>query len=228
MTEDRYIPAAGHPALTRLYDPILAATTRERTFRGRLLDAVRAALPDGGRVLDVGCGTGTFALAVAAARPDAEVVGLDGDPDALAIARGKSGGGAPPVTWREALATALPEEDASADAVVVSLVLHHLGPDAKLAALTEARRVLRPDGMLHVADWGRPHDPLMRVAFFGLQLVDGFPTTRDHAAGRLPTFIADAGFVPADPYARLRTVFGSLELRAHRVVTVPVSTTVPG
>lgn len=56
----------------------------------------------------------------------------------------------------------------------------------------------------------------MRAAFFALQLVDGFATTRDHVAGRLPAIIADAGFAPAEPYGRLRTTWGSLELRAHR------------
>jgi hypothetical protein len=45
-------------------------------------------------------------------------------------------------------------------------------------------------GQLHIADWGRAPDPLMRAAFFALQLVDGFAGTRDHVAGRLPKLIA--------------------------------------
>jgi SAM-dependent methyltransferase len=208
--EDRYVPAAGRAAFTRLYDPVMALTMREGTFRPRLLAAVSGALPHGGRVLDVGCGTGTFALALAAARFDAEVVGVDGDPEALEIARGKREGDR--VTWREGLAGAIPAEDASADAVVLSLVLHHLTREAKGEALAEARRVLTPGGVLHVADWGRPHDPLMRAAFFGLQLVDGFATTRDHASGALPGLIAAAGFTPSPAYTRLRTVWGSLYL----------------
>jgi ubiquinone/menaquinone biosynthesis C-methylase UbiE len=161
-------------------------------------------------MLDVGCGTGTVAIALAAARPDAQVVGIDGDPEALGIARAKLGSTA--ITWSEGLATALPEPDASADAIVMSLLLHHLSPTAKHTALVEAARVLKPGGSLHVADWGRPHDPLMRAAFFVLQLVDGFATTRDHAKGALPSTIAAAGFVVAPPHTRLRTVAGSLEL----------------
>jgi hypothetical protein len=94
----------------------------------------------------------------------------------------------------------------------MSLLLHHLQPAAKHAALADARRVLGPGGMLHVADWGRPHDPLMRAAFGVLQMIDGVPNTRDHAAGRLPALIAAAGFTDIATYARLRTAFGSLEL----------------
>ncbi len=100
MSEPRYIPAAGHAAFTRLYDPVLALTTRESTFRSRLLAAVRDGLPQGGRVLDVGCGTGTLAIALAAARPDAQVAALDGDPEALALARAKPG--STTITWSRA------------------------------------------------------------------------------------------------------------------------------
>lgn len=101
---------------------------------------------------------------------------------------------------------------ASADRVVMSLLLHHLGPDAKRAALSEARRVLRPGGRLHIADWGRPADRVMRAAFFALQLIDGFAGTRDHAAGRLPRVVVEAGFSDVQCHRHLRTTWGSLEL----------------
>jgi ubiquinone/menaquinone biosynthesis C-methylase UbiE len=208
--EARYVPAAGRPALTRLYDPVLALTTRERRFRAMLRDQVLRNLPPDATVIDVGCGTGTFAITLAAARPDAQVIGVDGDRQVLALAERKPGAAA--VMWRRGLAGELPAGDASADALVMSLLLHHLDPAAKRRALAEALRVLRPSGQLHIADWGRPQDPLMRGTFLLLQALDGFENTHDHAAGRLPTFLTGAGFEDVTTHARLRTAWGSLEL----------------
>ncbi len=94
----------------------------------------------------------------------------------------------------------------------MSLLLHHLEPTGKRAALAEAARVLKPAGRLHIADWGRPPDPVMRAAFFALQLLDGFAGTQPHARGELPCFVTQAGFVDVETRTRLRTFWGLLEL----------------
>jgi ubiquinone/menaquinone biosynthesis C-methylase UbiE len=207
-TDQRYVAAAGRGALTALYDPALRMTMRESAWRPALVERVVAG---GARdVLDVGCGTGTLSVALAAA--GTRVVGVDGDEDVLARARAKAAAAGVDVEWRTGLADALPAPAASADAVVCSLLLHHLEPRVKAAALAEARRVLRPGGRLYVADWGRPADPLQRVMFFGLQLLDGFSNTRDHAAGRLVDVIAAAGFRSVAGRNRLRTVWGTLDV----------------
>jgi ubiquinone/menaquinone biosynthesis C-methylase UbiE len=209
-TEVRYIPAARWRVFSRLYDPILALTMRERRFRSQMLERVDADLPERGTALDLGCGTGTFALALSERRPDAEVVGVDGDPAILAIAQGKAG--ASSVDWKEGLAQKIPAESASADVLTASLMLHHLLAADKRTALAEARRVLKPGGWLHIADWGKPSDPLMSGAFFLVQAIDGFDRTADHRAGRLPAFVTEAGFAGVERYGRLRTGFGSLDL----------------
>jgi ubiquinone/menaquinone biosynthesis C-methylase UbiE len=198
----RYVPALGLKSLTRFYDPVVAATTRERKFKARLLDQLDPRR--GRRILDLACGTGTLAAAIA--DRGASAVGVDGDPEMLARARAK----APGVQFDEALAEQLPYEDGSFDAVVTSLFLHHLARGAKLAALREAVRVLKPGGELHVADWGPPQDPLMAVAFTGIRLLDGFEPTRDNAQGRLPELFRQAGFAEVRERGRMRTMFGSL------------------
>jgi ubiquinone/menaquinone biosynthesis C-methylase UbiE len=200
----RFVPALGLKSLTGFYDPVIAATTRERTFKARLLDQLDP--KPGQRVLDLACGTGTLARSIAERAPDAEVVGVDGDPEMLARARAK----APALRFDEAMAQQLPYEDASFDAVVTSLFFHHLTRDAKLDALAEVARVLRRGGELHVADWGPPSDPVMAVAFTAIRLLDGFEPTRDNVRGELPEIIEGAGLSDARERGRLRTMFGTL------------------
>jgi ubiquinone/menaquinone biosynthesis C-methylase UbiE len=193
----------------------MALTMRESRWRGALLEAVSRTLPRAGTVVDVGAGTGSFAIALAAERPDAAVLAIDGDPDVLERARSKPG--ADRVEWRTGLAGELPLAAGQADAVVMSLLLHHLEPDAKRAALADARAALRPGGWLHAADWGRPRGALPRAGFAALRILDGRAGTADHAAGRLPTLIADAGFRDPSLGMRLPTAWGTLELlAAHR------------
>lgn len=212
MSAERYVPAAGRAFLTGLYDPIVALTMREPSWRPALLAELSARLPAGGTAIDVGAGTGTFALALAAARPDASVVAVDGDPESLERAQAKPG--AATVDWRTGLAGELPIATGAADAVSMSLLLHHLAPAGKQAALADARRVLRDGGSLHVADWGRPRGALPSVGFLALRCLDGFEPTRDHAAGRLGELVAAAGFREPRTWRRLATPWGTLELLA--------------
>jgi len=209
----RFVPAGGRPAFTGAYDITMRLTMREGAWRGGL---VRDVLHGGPRaVLDLGCGTGTLTVAMEDAAPQASLTGVDGDPQVLERARAKARPGSS-IAWVESLADALPFEDASFDRVVSSLLFHHLVPEVKRAALAEARRVLRPGGRLHVADWGRPRDPAMAMAFFALRLVDGLENTRDHATGAFPAMLADAGFGGVRLENRLRTAWGSLELLSAR------------
>jgi ubiquinone/menaquinone biosynthesis C-methylase UbiE len=199
---------------TRRYDRSIAVTMREERWRPPLCARVLSGVPPNGHVVDVGAGTGTLAIALSQARPDVTVTGVDGDPEILALAQMKPG--ADRVSWRSGLADELPLQTGAADAVVTSLVMHHLDRPTKERALAEIARVLRPGGRLHIADWGRPATPLLRGAFFVLQVLDGFDGTRDHAAGRLPQLVREAGFRDVHVYRRLRTAWGTLELLESR------------
>jgi ubiquinone/menaquinone biosynthesis C-methylase UbiE len=210
MTQGTYVHALRFSFLTGLYDPVVAWTTRERTFKQALLAG--ANLRAGARVLDVGCGTGTLACMALALAPGIEMHGVDGDPQILQRAREKARARGLAPQFSEGMSDALPYPDGSCDRVLSSLFFHHLTTDAKRATLAQMHRVLAPGGELHIADWGAPQDPLMRLAFLGIQLLDGFATTRDHAAGALPRLVAEAGFARVATGPRWRTLFGTMEI----------------
>lgn len=79
MTRDlRSLPALRFYWLTSCYDPLVRLTTRERRFKRDLIAQIGAT--PGQRVLDVGCGSATLALALKREQPLALISGLDADP----------------------------------------------------------------------------------------------------------------------------------------------------
>ncbi|MFJ6655970.1 class I SAM-dependent methyltransferase [Streptomyces sp. NPDC091377] len=100
----------------------------------------------GGRALDVGCGTGRFAAALA--RRGLDVDAVDRDAETVAAARRLHGGGPGPgrLSFRHADITRVPPPPATYDVISCVASLHHI-PFATLAALRDA---LRPGGVLLV------------------------------------------------------------------------------
>lgn len=208
--DPRYVPALRFSWLTPAYDVVVATTTRESTFKSALVEG--AGIRPGQRILDLGCGTGTLALEMARRCPDAVVTGVDGDPAILQRAWGKAARSGAKVHFDHALAGALPYTDGTFERVVSSLFFHHLTWPDKEQAAREAFRVLAPGGELHVADWGRASGPVMRGAFFAIQLLDGFENTRDHVEGRLPLAFEHVGFTGVEETGTFATMWGTLSL----------------
>lgn len=210
-----FVPALRFRVLTQTYDRLLALTLDETAHKGALIE--QAAIAPGQAVLDLGCGTGTLTRMIKAAHADASVTGLDLDPEALAIARRKAAGAGLDIAFVQGSATEPPLAAGSFDRVLTSLMLHHLVRAQKQRALRAAWTLLRPGGELHVADWGRPRDPLMRLAFLPVRLLDGFAPTRDNARGNLPALAREAGFEDVVETRHARTLYGTLtHLRAKR------------
>lgn len=167
-------------------------------------------------MLDLGCGTGTLSLMIKQAHPQATVAGMDADANILRIAQTKASRAGLEVDFRAGMASELPYPDGSFDRVVSSLFFHHLHREDKRKALTESLRVLRSGGEMHLADWGRPANAILRAAFLSVQLLDGFETTGDNLRGLLPDFLAQAGFTEVQSTAQFATIFGSLHLYCAR------------
>lgn len=203
---DEFVPALGADWLTPLYD-VVARLTGERRFKKALV--ARAGIAAGHSVLDVGCGTGTLALMIRAACPQAQVSGLDIDPRILAIARTKIARADADIELHQGSATAPPFAPASFDRVLTTLMLHHLSTPQKREMLTAVHALLRPGGELHIADWGKPHNLVMRVASLGFRLLDG-ESTELNLRGELPALVEQAGFIDVVEYERWMTPFGTL------------------
>jgi ubiquinone/menaquinone biosynthesis C-methylase UbiE len=204
------VPALRFDALTSLYDPVVAITSREGAFKRRLLEHAR--IKNGESVLDLACGTGTLAIEVKKSHPKAKVCGLDGDRAILARAKEKAGDAGVKIDWQRGLSNELPYDARSFDVVLSTLFFHHLTDEAKADTGEEIRRVLRPGGRVLIADWGRPQDPLMRLAFLNIQLLDGFRNTASNVAGKLPEFLRDAGLKDVSVVDRMRTPLGTIEI----------------
>lgn len=210
MRNTDYIPALRYRCLTVIYDPLVRLTTREKLFKTALI--LQAGVQPKHRVLDVGCGTATLAIAIKRSQSRASVVGIDGDRKILEIARSKASKLGLDISLDYGLSVDLPYGDSSFDRVVASLFFHHLTTPNKVRTLSEMHRVLKSGGELHVADWGRAKNKFMRTAFLLVQLLDGFDTTSDNVNGLLPTLIAGSGFDDVTETASYMTMLGTMSL----------------
>jgi len=180
MTETKsqreYIPGLGKQFLMPLYDVVHHVFGLRPIHREMI---TLAGLRDGHRVLDVGCCTGNLLRSTGKLHPEVDLVGLDPDGQSLRRAGRKARRAGVTVRLDRGFAQELPYPDASFDRVFSSLMLHHLDGPSKDALLSEVRRVLRPDGMLILAD---------------AVVSSGSGRMRDHVDGAVSQRIAGAGF----------------------------------
>ncbi len=210
MPRQNYTPALRHNGLTFCYDPLMRWVLREKRFKEQL--AQQANLKPGHRVLDLGCGTATLAILLKQMCCEAQVFGLDADSKVLKLAGRKAASAGLRIGLSQSFAHETNFADASFDRVVSSLLFHHLTPANKQKTLDEIARILKPDGELHIVDFGLPQNRLLRCAFLPVQLLDGFATTTDSVQGKLSQYMQQSGFVNVRTNIKITTLFGSVSL----------------
>ncbi len=207
-SESSYLPAMGSHRLTRFYDPFIRLTLREREFKSRIIE--QAHIEPGMRVLDLGCGTGTLCIMTKQACASATVVGLDADPEIIAIARQKADQAQVAVEWYVGTADDPPFAEESFDRIFSTLAFHHLTAIEKKSALVKACEMLRSRGELYIADFGPPQNLLMRIASAPAHVFDRKHRLAPNLRGQIPAMMKGAGFYAAEEVDKRMTIFGSL------------------
>jgi ubiquinone/menaquinone biosynthesis C-methylase UbiE len=174
--------------LSKYYDLITPADrSRFRRNQIGLLDP-----REGERVLEVGCGTGVLSLlAKMIVGEGGAVEGIDIAPKMVARARQKAEKAGLPINFRVASMDELPYRDGVFDAVISSMMFHHLPLRIKGRGLEEVYRVLKIGGRFLLCDFCSPHDLVFPIAYL---MFIWTSSTRYQLFGRLPALFEASSF----------------------------------
>ena len=155
-------------AIARRYDLLndLQSLGLHRRWKRRVVEL--AAVQSGNRALDLCCGTGDIAFALA--RRGAAVIGLDFSSSMLDVAESRNTipdpkTGARNPTFIQDDAQQIPFPDAAFDIVTVGYGLRNLTSWEK--GLAEMHRIAKPGARLVALDFGKPANALWRAIYFG-------------------------------------------------------------
>ncbi len=186
----------------------------------RAYDRLASRIEAGQQVLDIGCGTG--ALSLRAARRGAAVIGIDVNVEMLEIAkaRAQEAGLAKKIELREmGVAELDTEKPVSYDIVMSGLCFSELNDGERSYALAQAKRILKPSGLLIVSDEVKPPSFIGRVLLALIRaplvvvtyLATGLTTT---ALENLPELVEKEGFLLES--VRLSAMGSFMELVARK------------
>ncbi len=195
-------------------DPYASAFVYSRKRLATYLDRYLPTKGDGLRALDVGCGPGVY-MGILAER-GFSVVGVDGSPEMLALARENN----PTAELHKSDVETLPIPDASVDLVLCIEVLRYL-PDPSIT-IREIGRVLKPGGIciataspaFSLNGYLLVNRVAEKVPMFGLQRIRQFFTT----SGELRRQFRDAGFPRADVHGVYTGALNWVERLAPRAL----------
>jgi demethylmenaquinone methyltransferase/2-methoxy-6-polyprenyl-1,4-benzoquinol methylase len=150
--------------------------------------ATHIPLQAGMHVLDLGCGTGSFGLAIARhIGPTGKVYGVDLSQDQISHAMHKASKLEVPFEFHQCSIDDLPFENGTFDAVISSMTFHEVPSKVRRGAIHEMARVLKPGGVFALVDVSKPQAGVMGMAgwlWFASQGPD--PALDDHWNNRYP------------------------------------------
>lgn len=206
-----YIPALKYHWLTRFYDPLMEWGMREKKMKMKLIH--QASLQPGERVMDLACGTGTLALLLQQSQPGVQVIGVDADPEILAIAKEKvKERPVDSILFEEGFSDQLSFSSNLFHHVFTSLFIHHLTLEKKKETFEEVRRVLKSGDQFHLLDFEKPQNGWMRAVFLPVQFLDGFETTSPHVKGIIRVLLKETGFSAIEETSQFVTIVGTIRI----------------
>lgn len=184
---------------------------REKKMKMKLIH--QASLQPGERVMDLACGTGTLALLLQQSQPGVQVIGVDADPEILAIAKEKvKERPVDSILFEEGFSDQLSFSSNLFHHVFTSLFIHHLTLEKKKETFEEVRRVLKSGDQFHLLDFEKPQNGWMRAVFLPVQFLDGFETTSPHVKGIIRVLLKETGFSAIEETGQFVTIVGTIRI----------------
>lgn len=146
------------------------------------------------RVLDIACSIGAMTVAFKQRWPQAEVWGVDSAAPLLRYAHARAVRLGEDVVFSQRLAEDLRFDDAGVDVAYLGTVLHEVPYEIALRAVREARRVLRPGGVLVVHEMRQadtPPDPWARYDRYFDTRFNGEPFAYDFVHAGIGSVLED-------------------------------------
>jgi ubiquinone/menaquinone biosynthesis C-methylase UbiE len=175
----KYIPPLAWNILTPIYDLSCTIIGLGKGFKRKVLKSVH--LEDGFVVADIGCGTGVFLEIAKKKYPKVQFIGIDPDKKVLLRAKERLDRAQLSVELKEAFAESLPISSESVDVCFSTLAFHHMPNETKLKAMQEIYRILKPNGIIVIADFGKTKSVLFKMLHLFEKL--------EHLEGNLQGFI---------------------------------------